>query len=91
MENSGKHRYLIVEMHESTEKHTYVEMSGRWVWRREENRGKVGKKKGREQVPSLAVDDEYGKESKLGGNTGKWEENDDEVLGFNQDFFFFFF
>ena len=77
-------------MHGSTEKHTYVEMSGRWVWRREENRGKVGKKGG-EQLPSSGMDDEYGKESKLGGNTGKWGENKMMRYLVSTDIFLFFF
>ena len=57
-------------MHESTEKHTHVAMNGRWVWRREENR----RKRRREQLPDLTVEDEWRRE-KLGGKMGKWGEN----------------
>ena len=37
-------------MHGSTEKHTNVEISGGWVWRKEANKGK-DRKIGREQIP----------------------------------------
>ena len=76
-----------VEMHRSAKKHTHVEMSGGWVWRR-----KIGGKSGKWGKNSYLARlwRMSGKKSKLRGKRENGREQEGEVLGFSGFFFFFF-